>query len=57
MTDNKPKKFPHERYTPEWERAADQEARRFAPQVKPCRDCGGPVVKGYCCQHCESVNP
>lgn len=26
-------------------------------QVYPCRDCGGPVIKGCCCERCGSTNP
>lgn len=44
-------------YTKEWERLANAEARCFAPTIKPCRDCGRPVVDGYCCNHCGSVLP
>lgn len=51
----KPRKM--EPYTPAWERLADQEARNFAPEIKPCRDCGGPVVSGYCCDRCGSTLP
>ncbi len=25
--------------------------------MKPCRHCGHPVVKGYCCGTCGSGNP
>lgn len=52
-------KFPHERYSDEWNRAAGQAAMAFAPSIKACRECGAPVVSGYCCTYapCRSVNP
>lgn len=40
----------------EWQRAANTEARNFVTIVI-CYDCGYPVVKGYCCNHCGSVDP
>jgi hypothetical protein len=46
-----------EPYTPEWERMANRMAREFCPRLYPCADCGGPVVKGYCCRRCGSSNP
>lgn len=52
-----PKQFPHERYSPEWERAANRQARDFAPEIRACHDCGAPYVSGYCCRHCGSCNP
>lgn len=57
MTTESQKAFPHERYSDEWERAADAAARHYAPEVRPCRDCGAPVVKGYCCTYCGSSRP
>ena len=24
--------------------------------IAPCIDCGHPVIKGYCCSHCDSPN-
>lgn len=29
----------------------------FCPPINPCRDCGNPVIKGYCCTFCGSVDP
>ncbi len=54
MANNKTKKMTP--YTPEWERLANAEARNYVT-IKPCRDCGGPVIDGYCCNHCDSVLP
>lgn len=55
---NRPRKPKHMTpYTPEWERLANAEARSFAPEVRPCADCGGPYIKGYCCNRCGSHNP
>ena len=58
MSDNKKtKKYPHEYGSEEWHRDAGREAISFCPGVKPCRDCGAPVIRGYCCTYCRSVNP
>ncbi len=40
-----------------WQRLANAEARNFCPQISPCRECGGPVVYGYCCNRCGSSTP
>lgn len=29
----------------------------YAPEIYPCHHCGWPVIHGYCCQICGSVNP
>ena len=39
-----------------WERLANDLARSWV-QIASCRDCGRPVVKGYCCSFCDSENP
>ncbi len=26
-------------------------------ELKQCRDCGHPVIDGYCCTFCGSTNP
>lgn len=39
-----------------YERMANEEARNWC-QIRPCRDCGGPVNDGYCCNRCGSRNP
>jgi len=44
-------------YTRLWERLADREARNWAPPVVACKDCGGPVISGHCCNRCGSVDP
>lgn len=44
-------------YTTKWEKLADQLARSYAPEIHPCRHCGYPVAKGYCCGTCQSNNP
>lgn len=43
-------------YTRRWEALANEEARA-AVRIHPCRDCGGPVLYGYCCVRCGSANP
>jgi len=53
----KPKKAKVEPYTPDWERKANALARGFAPEAYPCRECGQPVLHGYCCIYCKSNNP
>jgi len=45
-----------EPYTAAWERLANAEARQWC-EIKPCRDCGGPVNDGYCCPRCGSEKP
>ncbi len=57
MADKKPDQYPHERYSDEWDAAAGRLAISFSPGVKPCRDCGAPVVRGYCCTYCGSEEP
>jgi len=39
-----------------WEKMANSLARSYC-LIKACRDCGYPVVVGYCCSVCGSVNP
>lgn len=46
-----------EPYTPQWESLANSLARNWVPTIYPCHDCGGPVIKGYVCERCGSVNP
>lgn len=29
----------------------------FYPNIYPCKHCGHPIVRGYCCNHCQSSNP
>ena len=57
-TESKMKKIKKiEPYTPQWERMANSLARDYAPTIKPCKECGHPVIDGYCCGFCKSVNP
>jgi hypothetical protein len=44
-------------YTSTWYAMANEVARDYAPPIRPCKDCGGPVIKGYCCTRCGSVDP
>ena len=44
-------------HTPWWEREAGKVARNFVSPMKPCRDCGYPVIDGYCCTRCGSSLP
>jgi hypothetical protein len=46
-----------EAYTPRWEKEANNLARGYCPTIRPCKDCGHPVISGYCCDFCNSVNP
>lgn len=41
----------------EWETAANNLARNFAPDILECHKCGAPVVSGYCCCNCGDTNP
>jgi hypothetical protein len=43
-------------YTKAWEALANAEARAYVT-IRPCRDCGGPVVDHYCCDRCGSGDP
>lgn len=45
-----------EPYTDKWERLANELARTWAT-IKPCRECGYPVMDGYCCKTCGSTSP
>jgi hypothetical protein len=45
-----------EPYTRKWEKMANELARTYQ-QIRPCNDCGRPVLEGYCCQFCGSNNP
>jgi len=40
-----------------WEKMANELARGYCPEIKPCRECGYPIVNGYCCETCGSNNP
>jgi hypothetical protein len=36
---------------------ADALARSYCPVMHPCKDCGHPVIKGYCCETCGCDDP
>ena len=44
-------------YSAEWEKAANQEARIYCPDIYPCQKCSYPVMSGFCCVNCEDSNP
>lgn len=44
-------------YTKQWYDEAYSLAMSYCPPIKACRECGHPVVIGYCCGTCESMNP
>ena len=44
--------YPHKYNSKEWEQAANNLARGFAPRIYPCKSCGSPVLSGYCCDFC-----
>ncbi len=44
----------------EYSKAYNREAVALALSmitIKQCKDCGHPVIDGYCCTHCQSDNP
>jgi hypothetical protein len=41
----------------EFEKRANLIARQFAPPIRTCAECGWPVLKGYCCNHCGNTDP
>jgi len=43
--------------TRKWVRLAKELALSYCPEIGPCRHCGYPVIKGYCCGTCGSDNP
>ena len=53
MKEEKEKKITKEDY----EKLANQLARDFCPVIKPCKECDHPVINGYCCTFCGSVEP
>ena len=44
-------------YSNEWMMIADTLRKSFAPPVYPCGTCGYPVIQGFCCSNCHSMNP
>lgn len=45
-----------EPYTRKWEKMANELARTYQ-HVIACKDCGHPVLEGYCCTYCGSSSP
>lgn len=43
--------------SPEYEDLRRELLESAAPDVRPCRRCGGPVLDGYCCERCGSEEP
>lgn len=46
-----------EPFTPQWQREANNLARTHCPTIYPCKECGHPVMVGYCCGTCGSKDP
>lgn len=40
-----------------YRKEADKLARDFCPPIYPCKECGYPVINGYCCIYCGSTDP
>jgi hypothetical protein len=55
--DTKVKKYPLKPHSAAWEKEARKLALSLAPDIISCKDCGAPVVEGYCCGHCGSTSP
>jgi hypothetical protein len=45
------------RNSKEYEKAKASLAISFCPQIYPCKNCGYPVITGYCCTNCKSFDP
>ena len=43
-------------YTPKWEKMANSIARDYVT-MHVCKDCSRPVIQGYCCTWCGSIEP
>jgi len=43
--------------TVKWKKMANELARSFCPPIYPCKECGYPVIQGYCCGACGSDSP
>lgn len=43
-------------YTRKWEKMANELARAYQTIIA-CKDCGHPVLEGYCCTYCGSSSP
>lgn len=53
----KPRVQPIEPYSDEWEKEAGRVARDFVRPIYPCKHCNHPVITGYCCTTCRSIDP
>jgi rubrerythrin len=46
------------RPTPEqYQRTKIALMQSWCPEIYPCKECGYPVIDGYCCQYCGTNNP
>ena len=43
--------------TLKWEKLANLLARSYCPTIYACKECGYPVIVGYCCETCGSNSP
>lgn len=46
-----------EPHSEEYERLRIRLLTTWGPPTAPCKDCGGPVIVGYCCDRCGSIEP
>lgn len=46
-----------DRYSQEFEVAANRLARDYCPRIIACRHCSWPVIQGFCCRTCDSNDP
>lgn len=53
--DIKPRRIKEDSRT--YNRMKMEEALSYCPPIKPCRDCGAPVIDGFRCWRCKSYNP
>ena len=44
-------------YGPKWNKLALSEAMAYAPSTYPCAACEYPVLKGFICGFCQTMNP
>lgn len=44
-------------HSPKWTKLALQEALMYAPSIYSCAACEYPVISGFCCTYCSSMNP
>ena len=43
--------------TLKWQKLAGQLALSYCPKIYACKECGYPVIVGYCCETCGSNDP